>query len=530
MSDGKEPAWEITQKKTFTKWCNTHLSKAGKPQLENIITDWETGLNLINLAVTLYSQNDKEPEKAISMPKLKDNELNAKNRIQRVQVCSKAIGLLKTAGVDVRTISAENLCDHDKIAILGMVWIIILDYAARGFGGTAAEVKRALLEWVNKKTEGYENVNPPGVKNFTKDWKSGLAWCALIHRHRPELLDYQSCLGKTNRECLEEAFSVAEEHLDIPRLLDVDDVDCASPDEKSIMTYVMEYFHAFANEGLKENAAKQAAEWLAFMRDIQAQKNDYERRARALIAFSNDTQQGWSSHDFGSSLSDAQESFRTLRHWVTQTKPSQEAEKMDVEALFAEIQTTLKVNGLNPYVPPDGLAPDDIEGSFGQLGTAQTEHGRAVRQNRFKYIEKKEDTGAAEILEEIKKSFDHYDENSNGMLNKIEFEAACMEMGITLRTQEEKDQLFRTVSTDDSDINFENYRDWMQARMVVRLDDPEGIKNAFKTMADNGAGLTEGQLKIPPMTDEDVAFMKENMAQNENGLYDYSGFVDKFMG
>jgi Ca2+-binding EF-hand superfamily protein len=265
------------------------------------------------------------------------------------------------------------------------------------------------------------------------------------------------------------------------------------------------------------------------MRDIQAQKNDYERRARALIAFSNDTQQGWSSHDFGSSLADAQESFRSLRHWVTQTKPNQEAEKMDVEALFAEIQTTLKVNGLNPYVPPDGLAPDDIEGSFGQLGTAQTEHGRAVRQNRFKYIEKKEDTGAAEILEEIKKSFDHYDENSNGMLNKIEFEAACMEMGITLRTQEEKDQLFRTVSTDDSDINFENYRDWMQARMVVRLDDPEGIKNAFKTMADNGAGLTEGQLKIPPMTDEDVAFMKENMAQNENGLYDYSGFVDKFM-
>jgi hypothetical protein len=105
--DSKAPAWEVTQKKTFTKWCNTHLSKAGKPVLENIVTDWDTGLNLINLAVALYSQNEKEPEKAISMPKLKDNELNAKNRIQRVQVCSKGINLLKTAGVDLRTVSAE---------------------------------------------------------------------------------------------------------------------------------------------------------------------------------------------------------------------------------------------------------------------------------------------------------------------------------------------------------------------------------------------------------------------------------------
>jgi hypothetical protein len=35
-----------------------------------------------------------------------------------------------------------------------MVFMIILDYASRGFGGTAAEVKQALLQWVNKKTEG----------------------------------------------------------------------------------------------------------------------------------------------------------------------------------------------------------------------------------------------------------------------------------------------------------------------------------------------------------------------------------------
>lgn len=531
MADEKSaPAWELTQKKTFTKWCNTHLNKAGKPNVVNLVTDWDTGLNLINLAVTLYSQNDKEPEKAISMPVLKENELHAKTRIQRVQVCGKALNLLRSAGVHIETVSAENLVDHDKIAILGMVWIIILDYAARGFGGTAAEVKRALLEWVNKKTDGYERVNPPGVKNFTKDWRSGLAWCALIHRHRPELIDYQQCLGQSNAENLAQAFTIAEQHLNIPQLLDVADVDCDAPDEKSILTYVLEYFHAFANEGLKEKAAKQAAEWLKFMRDMAQQQYDYERRATALLNFCSGTAQEWSGFDFGHTLADAQDAFRSLRQWVTSAKPMQEAEKMDVEALFAEIQTTLKVNGMSPYVPPQGLMPEDIENGFYDLASAQSAHGRAVRENRFRFIEKKEDTGAEEILQEIKKSFDHYDANGNQKLNKIEFEAACMEMGIVLRTQEEKDALFRSVSRDDGDITFDNYRVWMEARMIVRLDDPEGIKNAFKIMASDAQGLTESQLSTHPMTPEDVAFMKANMPQDSNGLYDYKAFVEKFMG
>jgi hypothetical protein len=43
--------------------------------------------------------------------------------------------------------------------------------------------------------------------------------------------------------------------------------------------------------------------------------------------------------------------FNAHRQWVTSSKPEQEGEKMDLEALFAEIQTILKVNGLRAYTP-----------------------------------------------------------------------------------------------------------------------------------------------------------------------------------
>ncbi|VDM97463.1 unnamed protein product [Thelazia callipaeda] len=50
----------------------------------------------------------------------------------------------------------------------------------------------ALLQWAQDVTRGYPGVN---IRNFTSSWRDGLAFNAILHRYRPNLIQW-------NRVCL----------------------------------------------------------------------------------------------------------------------------------------------------------------------------------------------------------------------------------------------------------------------------------------------------------------------------------------
>ncbi|MCO5576069.1 hypothetical protein L7F22_029876 [Adiantum nelumboides] len=124
-----------------------------------------------------------------------------------------------------------------------------------------------------------------GCRRLFHSWKSGLALCALIHRHRPDLLNYDSLPKSDPHACTRLAFDVAQQHLGIPQLLDVEDLcDAKKPDDRSVMTYVAQYFHAFSSMEQAEVVSRRVATFADVMQGAWMMQQDYERRAKEVEA------------------------------------------------------------------------------------------------------------------------------------------------------------------------------------------------------------------------------------------------------
>ncbi|XP_028921012.1 spectrin beta chain, non-erythrocytic 4 isoform X2 [Ornithorhynchus anatinus] len=380
---------EAVQKKTFTKWVNSHLARVSC-RIGDLYSDLRDGYVLTQLLEVLSGEPLPRPTRG-------------RMRIHSLENVDKALQFLKEQRVHLENVGSHDIVDGNHRLTLGLVWTIILRFQIQVIKIEAEDnretrsAKDALLLWCQMKTAGYPEVN---IQNFTTSWRDGLAFNALIHRHRPDLVDFSKLTKSNATYNLQQAFRTAEQQLGLAKLLDPEDVNMETPDEKSIITYVVSFYHYFSKMKALAVEGKRIGKVLDQVLEIGKIIERYEELAGELLAWIERTVGLISNQKFANSLSGVQQQLQAFTAYCTLEKPVKFQEKGNLEVLLFSIQSKLRASNRKLYVPSEGRSISDINKAWTQLEKAEHEReaalrGELIRQEKLELLAQRFDHKAA---------------------------------------------------------------------------------------------------------------------------------------
>ncbi|XP_068580005.1 dystonin isoform X1 [Cebidichthys violaceus] len=341
------------QKKTFTKWINQHLVKVRK-HINDLYEDLRDGHNLISLLEVL--SGDTLPRERGRM---------RFHRLQNVQI---ALDYLKRRQVKLVNIRNDDITDGNPKLTLGLIWTIILHFQISEIHVTGESqdmtAKERLLFWSRQITDGYVGVR---CDNFTTSWRDGRLFNAIIHKYRPDLVDMSRVSTQANRSNLENAFCVAEQ-LGVARLLDPEDVDVQSPDEKSVITYVSTLYDAFPKvpdgvDGISPN-------------DVDIKWVEYQNMIKYLSQWIRHNVAIMSDRSFPNNPVELKALYTQYLQFKEHEIPLKENEKTKISNLYKMLEMWIEFGRIQL---PQGHHPNDVEKEWGKLIVAMLEREKSLR-------------------------------------------------------------------------------------------------------------------------------------------------------
>ncbi|KAM5175969.1 spectrin beta chain, non-erythrocytic 5 [Callospermophilus lateralis] len=361
------------QEKTFTNWVN-NIFRVGRVgiKIQNLYKELADGTHLLRLLELISGEALPAPSRG-------------RLRVHFLENNSRALAFLR-AKVPIPLIGPENIVDGDQTLILGLLWVIILrfqishislDREEFGASATLLSAKEALLVWCQRKTAGYTNV---GITDFSRSWSDGLGFNALIHAHRPDLLDYGSLRPDRPLHNLTCAFHVAEQELGIAQLLDPEDVASLQPDERSIMTYVSLYYHYFSRLHQGQTAQKRLAKILLQLQETEELQTQYQQLVADLLHWITEKQAQLEMRNFPDSLPAMRQLLVDFASFRAQEKPPRLQQRGATEALLFKLQTALRAQNRRLFLPPEGLGPEELSQRWAGLERAEAARSQALQQ------------------------------------------------------------------------------------------------------------------------------------------------------
>ncbi|XP_015476464.1 dystonin isoform X6 [Parus major] len=494
------------QKKTFTKWINQHLMKVRK-HVNDLYEDLRDGHNLISLLEVLSGDTlPRERDflktlRLVSSTEACANEQHedvededkgprekGRMRFHRLQNVQIALDYLKKRQVKLVNIRNDDITDGNPKLTLGLIWTIILHFQISDIHVTGESedmsAKERLLLWSQQTTEGYAGIR---CENFTTCWRDGRLFNAIIHKYRPDLIDMNTVAVQSNLANLEHAFFVAEK-LGVARLLDPEDVDVSSPDEKSVITYVSSLYDAFpkvpeGGEGISAN-------------DVEVKWVEYQNMVNYLMQWIRHHVTIMSDRTFPNNPVELKALYNQYLQFKETEIPPKETDKSKIKHLYKLLEVWIEFGRIKLS---QGYHPNDIEKEWGKLIIAMLEREKTLRPE----VER------LEMLQQIANRIQRDSRSCEDKLilarNALQSDTKRLESGLQFQHEAEiagylleSENLLRQQVIDAQILIDGKYyqADQLVQRVAKLRDDLMAIRTECSSVYNKGHALTTEQTKL----------------------------------
>ena len=238
--------------------------------------------------------------------------------------------------------------------------------------------KDGLMLWCQRNTAGYDGVH---IKNFHRSWKDGLAFCALLHKHRPDVIDYSALSADSAAENLAMAFKLAQDYFGIDQILDVEDLlEVNKPDEKIVVTAVAFCFKGYVDYLRRQGLAKSIGKAIDITLRHDKWIAEYGESAASLSEWLTQTEEYYQNRDHGSNAATVREVLSSFNTYKSETKPEWKARLTALEGLFNTFQTSCRNNNRPAFVPAAGLELPTLQAAWATLNTTENGFEASVRE------------------------------------------------------------------------------------------------------------------------------------------------------
>ncbi|NWX66947.1 DYST protein, partial [Promerops cafer] len=418
------------------------------------------------------------------------------HRLQNVQI---ALDYLKKRQVKLVNIRNDDITDGNPKLTLGLIWTIILHFQISDIHVTGESedmsAKERLLLWSQQTTEGYAGIR---CENFTTCWRDGRLFNAIIHKYRqvllllflfdrPDLIDMNTVAVQSNLANLEHAFFVAEK-LGVARLLDPEDVDVSSPDEKSVITYVSSLYDAFpkvpeGGEGISAN-------------DVEVKWVEYQNMVNYLMQWIRHHVTIMSDRTFPNNPVELKALYNQYLQFKETEIPPKETDKSKIKHLYKLLEVWIEFGRIKLS---QGYHPNDIEKEWGKLIIAMLEREKTLRPE----VER------LEMLQQIANRIQRDSRSCEDKLvlarNALQSDTKRLESGLQFQHEAEiagylleSENLLRQQVIDAQILIDGKYyqADQLVQRVAKLRDDLMAIRTECSSLYNKGHALTTEQTKL----------------------------------